>query len=673
MTMASAVPTTGGRRVRTALATTLVVLTLPGVGAERPRTGTERPQAAAAPVTEWTHYGGNAGSQKYSPLDQITPDSVSRLAVAWRWTSPDNAVVAANPMARPGMYHDTPLMVKGVLYTVTSLGQVAAIDPASGQTKWVFDPESWKTGRPGNLGFVHRGIAHWSDGKRQRLLLGTGDAYLLSIDASTGRLDPEFGENGRVDLMNGVAHATRAANYAVSAAPIVCRGVVVVGSSIHDGPTQKEWPRGDVSGFDVRTGRRLWTMRSIPRDGEFGSDTWDGDAATYTGSTNVWTNMSADEDLGLVYLPFGTPTNDFYGGHRPGANLFAESLVALDARTGRRAWHFQMVHHGVWDYDLPAAPTLLDIRVDGRAIKAIAQVSKQGFAYVFDRQNGRPVWPIEERAVPQSTVPGERTSATQPFPSKPPAFERQGMGDENLIDFTPEMRKQAIEIVSKFDRGPLFTPPSERGTAALPGWVGGANWGGAAADPDTATLYVPSITLTSVLQLVKPDPQKSNLLFRRGGAMLLPTLDGLPLVKPPYSRVTAIDLNRGDIRWTSALGNGPREHARVKHLNLPPLGWGRRGAPLLTKTLLFIAEGQFGLGATEAVPLGNEPLSPPVAPDPPQLMAFDKATGALVWQHSPSARPLASPMTYSHNGVQYLVVASGIGPTAELVAYALPQ
>ena len=375
-----------------------------------------RRQPAAAAPGEWTHYGGNAASQKYSPLDQITRDNVGRLAEAWRWTSPDNAVVAANPMARPGMYHDTPLMVKGVLYTVTSLGQVAAIDPATGQTRWVFDPESWKTGRPGNLGFVHRGLAYWSDGTRQRLLIGTGDAYLLSIDASTGRLDPEFGENGRVDLMVGVAHATRAANYAVSAAPIVCRGVVVVGSSIHDGPTHKEWPRGDVSGFDARTGRRLWTLNSIPQKGQFGNDTWEGDAATYTGSTNVWTNMSADEDLGLVYLPFGTPTNDFYGGHRPGANLFAESLVAVDARTGRRAWHFQMVHHGVWDYDLPAAPTLLDVRVDGRAIKAVAQVSKQGFTYVFDRRNGQPVWPIEERAVPSRPCPASARPPRSPSP-----------------------------------------------------------------------------------------------------------------------------------------------------------------------------------------------------------------------------------------------------------------
>ena len=368
---------------------------------------------------------------------------MSRLKVAWRWASPDNALVEANPLVRPGMYHDTPLMVGGMLYTVTSLGQVAAIDPGTGQARWRFDPESWKTGRPGNLGFVHRGLAYARIGDEERLLIGTGDAYLLSIDARSGQPDARFGDGGKVDLMAGVAQAVRATNYAVSAAPIVCRGVIVVGASVHDGPTHKEWPRGDVSGYDLRTGRRLWTLRSIPQKGEFGSATWLGDSASYTGSTNVWTNMSADEELGLVYLPFGTPTNDFYGGHRPGDNLFAESLVALDARTGKRAWHFQMVHHGVWDYDLPAAPLLVDLRVEGRAVKAVVQVSKQGFTYVFDRRTGKPVWPIVERPVPQSTVPGERTSPTQPFPVRPPPFERQGLSDEDLTDFTPELRAQA--------------------------------------------------------------------------------------------------------------------------------------------------------------------------------------------------------------------------------------
>ena len=634
---------------------------------------TARAQGPPLSSTEWTHYAGTASSQKYSPLAQITAGNVARLRVAWRWSSPDNAVVSAQPLVRPGMYQDTPLMVGGTLYTVTSLGQVAALDPGTGQQRWVFDPESWKTGRPGNLGFVHRGLAFARVGDEARLLLGTGDAYLLSIDAATGRPDPRFGESGRIDLMAGVAHAVRATNYAVSAAPVVCRGVIIVGASIHDGPTHKEWPRGDVSGYDLRTGRKLWTRHAIPQRGEFGHDTWQGDAASYTGSTNVWTNISADEDLGLVYLPFGTATNDFYGGHRPGDNLFAESLVALDARTGERVWHFQMVHHGVWDYDPPAAPVLVDIRVDGRPVQAVAQVSKQGFTYVFDRTTGTPIWPIVERPVPASSVAGERTSPTQPFPTRPPAFERQSLTDDDLIDFTPELRAQAKAVVGQFERGPLFTPPSERGTIAVPGWVGGANWGGAAADPETGVLYVPSITVPSVLQLVKPDPETGNLLFRRGGITTLPLIDGLPVVKPPYSRVTAIDLTRGEIRWMSPLGDGPRAHSRLAALNLPPLGSGLRGAPLVTRSLLFVAMGQGGLGAVRQVPVGNEPLSAPLPPEPPSLVAFDKATGARVWDTVPSGRPVASPMTYLHQGTQFLVVATGLGATAELVAYALEK
>ena len=569
------------------------------------------------------------------------------------------------------MYHDTPLMVKGVLYTVTSLGQIAALNPATGASLWVFDPANWKSGRPGNLGFVHRGISYWTDGTKERLLLGTSDAYLISVDAKSGALDTTFGQGGRIDLMAGLANAVRSTNYSVTAAPIICRDVVVVGASIHDGPTHKEWPRGDVSGFDVRTGKRLWTLHSIPQKGEFGNETWGDDSFSYSGSTNVWTNMSADEELGYVYLPFGTPTDDWFGGHRPGANLFAESLVALDVKTGKRMWHFQAVHHGIWDYDLPAAPVLADIRVDGKVIKAVAQVSKQGFTYVFDRRTGVPVWPIEERPVPQSTVPGERSSPTQPFPTKPPAFERQGVTASDLIDFTPELKQAALEAIKPFNYGPLFTPPTEQGTIALPGWVGGANWAGAAFDPEQGTLYVPSLTSPIVIQLVKPDPTKSNLLYVRGGVQVPPTLDGLPIVKPPYGRVTAINLNQGDTKWVAPVGDGPRNHPLLKDLNLPALGAALRNAPMVTKSLLFIATGQGNLGGGRALPVGGRPLSTGLPPEPVKLRAFDKATGALLWEFVPPSQPLASPMTYSYQGVQYLVVAAGSGLSAELIAFTL--
>lgn len=624
--------------------------------------------AAQAPASiDWRFYGGDAGSRKYSPAAQIAAENVSRLAVAWQWPSIDNALVDANPTARPGAYQDTPLMARGVLYTVTSLGQIAALDPSTGRARWTFDPGSWKTGRPGNLGFVHRGLAYWTDGRRERLLLGTGDAYLIAVDAATGALDPAFGEAGKVDLMAGVARATRATTFTNSSAPIVVRDVVVVGASVHDGPTTKEWPRGDVTGYDVRTGKKLWTFRSIPEKGSVGYDTWSGDAAEYTGSTNVWTTMSADDELGLVYLPFGTPTNDFYGGHRPGANLFAESIVAVDVATGARRWHYQAVHHGLWDYDLPAAPTLVDITVNGRAIKALAQVSKQGFTYVLDRRTGTPVWPIEERAVPQSSAPGERSSPTQPFPSKPPAFERQGMTDDNLIDFTPELRARALELLAPFERGPLFTPPSEKGTVVLPGWVGGANWGGAAFDPESGRLFVPSMTSPIVVQLVRPDGAKSNFQLLRGGQMNAPTIDGLPLTKPPYGRVTALDLNQGTEAWMVPVGEGPRRHPRLAALNLPPLGMQTRGNPLVTKTLLFIAQGGGPLGAP---PPGSAAAAAP--PETRKLRAFDKQTGRELWAvEPPIPGAMASPMTYVHQGRQYVVVAAGGGTNAGLVAYAL--
>ena len=634
---------------------------------------------SAGGAVAWTHYAGNAASQKYSPLDQINPANVGTLQVAWRWTSPDNPIVAANPLSRPGGYADTPLMVNGVLYTVTSLGQIAAINPATGQTLWLLDPGSWRTGRPGNLGFVHRGLAFWSGpstsrgagGPQERLLLGTHDAYLISVDPKTGTLDPSFGAGGKVDLMSGVAHAVRATNYSVSAAPVIVRDVVIVGASIHDGPTHKEWPRGDISGFDVRTGRKLWTLHSIPQKGEFGNDTWGDDSWTYTGSTNVWTNMSADEELGYVYLPFGTPTDDFYGGHRPGANLFAESLVALDARTGKRVWHFQAVHHGIWDYDFPAAPILVDITVNGKPIKAVAQVSKQGFTYVFDRRTGTPVWPIEERPVPPSTVPGERAHPTQPFPTRPPAYERQGVSESDLIDFTPELKAAALEAVKAFDYGPLFTPPTEKGTIQNPGWAGGANWAGGSFDPETGTLYVPSMTSPIVVQLIKPDPARSNLLFVRGGTMMPPSLDGLPLLKPPYGRVTAIDLNRGDIRWTTAIGAGPRAHPLLKDLDLPPLGAPLRNAAMVTRGLLFVAMGGGNLGIGRTLPVGGRPLSK-LPPEPIKFRAYHKATGAPLWEFEPELRPLASPMTYLFQGKQYVVVAAGGGLNAELIAFALP-
>ena len=632
----------------------LVGLVIVSAAAGVPRA--QRPVSSSTPAMEWRFYGGDAGSTKYSPLDQIDANNVTRLETAWRWASPDNAIVDRNPQTRPGAYEDTPVMANGVLYTATSFGVFVALDPGTGSVLWQYDPETWKMGRPPNLGYTHRGVAYWTDGRAERIISGTHDAHLVSIDAKTGKPDPNFGVNGFVDAIEGLDFAERLKNYAINSAPVIVKDVVIAGANISDGPQAREFPRGDVSGYDVRTGKRLWTFRSVPSPGQFGSETWHNDSWAFTGNTNVWSLMSADESLGYVYLPFGTPTDDYFGGNRPGDNLFAESLVCLDVTTGRRVWHFQGVHHGLWDYDFPAAPVLGDIIVEGRRISAVAQVSKQGFVYVFDRKTGTPVWPIEERPVPQSKVPRERTSPTQPFPTKPPAFERQGLTDDNLIDYTPALRARAIALLKDFDRGPLFTPPTERGSIQLPGNGGGANYNGAAFDPETRMLYVPSVTNPFVVHLVAQDPARGNLGIRHESGLTLPSIDELPLVKGPYSRITAYDLNQGAIAWQIPIGDGPRNHPLIRELNLGPLGSPGQPFVLLTRTLLFASH------------RGRPAVSPP---EPPSLRAIDKATGRIVATIELPTGPARSPMTYMHQGKQYIVLAIGSGANAELVAFTL--
>lgn len=610
---------------------------------------------------EWLHYGGDPGSRKYSPLAQINRENVKDLTVAWKWDSPDLKLQAENRALQAFAFELTPLMVKGVLYASTSLSQVAAINAETGATIWVYDPESYKAGRPTNLGFIHRGVAFWTDGKEERLLIGTGDAYLIAIDARTGKPIPTFGENGKVNLAKAIPRAVNARNYAVSSPPVICRDTVIVGSSINDGPTSWEMPRGDIQAFDVRTGKPAWIFHTVPQQGEFGVETWENESWRYTGNTNVWTLMSTDEELGYVYLPSGTPTNDWYGGHRLGNNLFAESLICLDAKTGKRVWHFQSVHHGLWDYDLPSAPILCDINVGGKRIKAVAQLTKSGFCWVFDRVNGKPVWPIEERPVPQSTVAGERSSPTQPFPTKPAPYEHQGSTEDNLIDFTPELREEAKKILSQYDHGPLFTPPTERGTLNLPGWGGGANWWGGAFDPDTGILYIPSISAPIVVKLVKPDAARSNFNFVRGGGGFGPVEGpkGLPLFKPPYGRVTAINLNTGAHTWMAPNGNGARTKINEiigNGIDVGPVGAGGSG-PLVTKTLLFVGQGASGRGGG-----GSDGMN--------VLRAFDKATGKVVAEVELPGVPSGTPMTYLQGRKQFIVVATSNG---RLVALSLPS
>jgi quinoprotein glucose dehydrogenase len=626
---------------------------------------------------QWPYYGGDAGGSKYSALAQIDAANVRSLDVAWTWDSPDDALVGSTTRERPGYFKPTPIMVDGVLYTATAFSQVAAIDAGTGATRWVFDPRAYASGRrPANSGWQHRGVAYWSGkvGRRneQRILIATGIGELIALDARSGQPIASFGKNGRVDLQAALIRKEDDRRYVgFNAPPMIVGNSVVVGCTVFDRPTAPEMPAGHVQAFDVVSGAPKWIFHTVPQGTEPGAQTWENDSWKYSGNTNAWPPFSADPQLGLVFIPVGTPTNDYYGGDRPGNNLYAESLLAIAADSGKLAWHFQGVHHGLWDYDFPAAPTLVDITVDGRRIAAVAQVSKQGFTYVFERATGKPVWPIEERPVPQSTVPGEKTSPTQPFPTRPPPFARQGFTTDDLIDFTAELRAEALKIVEDYTLGPLFTPPTvvgengKKGVLQIPSAAGGANWGGAGFDPETGYLFLQSANIVSLAAVVRNNGGSQKSAYTIRGAAGPPGPQGLPLIKPPYGVVTAIDLNKGEIAWQVAHGNGPIEHPALKGLLLPPLGASSHsylssGGPLVTKTLLFLNQVQtqpdLSMSQTELF-----------------LRAFDKKTGAVVWEHRMKEPPFGTPMTYLHKGRQYLIVATGgAGTPGRLVAFALP-
>ena len=607
---------------------------------------------------DWPRYGSSAASTKYAPFDQINKDNVKDLGVSWFWDSVDNADIKLRPSMVPTAYKSTPIKVGEVLYTSTSLGSVVALEAETGKQIWTFDTETWKDGRPANIGFNHRGVSYYKNGDHSRILMGTNNAYLWSLDAKTGKPDPDFGEGGKVDLTEGLGRSVIRKLYSNTAAPMIVGDVVIMGAVVQDSPaygfrTPKRamMPPGHVRGFDVKTGEIRWIFHSVPKVGEFGADTWKNEDWTDTGATNVWTSMSADLELGYVYLPFGTANNDFYGGERLGDNLFSESLVCLDAATGKRIWHFQMVHHGLWDYDLPAAPNLVDIVVDGKRVKAVAQISKQGHIYVFDRVTGTPIWPIEERPVPQSTTPGEVTSLTQPFPTKPLPFDRQGITEDVLVDFTPELRAEAVKIISKFETGPLFTPPSLKGTAVLPSDGGAANWTGAAVDPSSAIIYIPSMTLPAMFKLGELNPKETEYRYERSTMTFLNGPKGIPLIKPPYGRITAIDLNTGEHSWMVPNGEGPRQKLIAAGIKDPgPLGNQGFTHVLVTKSLLFTTLSDNGKSV---------------------LRALDKTNGALVQEVELPAVPNGAPMTYMVNGRQYISVAVGGATDAKLITLAI--
>ena len=551
---------------------------------------------AAGQDVEWRAYAADAASSKYVPLDEIDAESVHDLEIVWRQSTIPDATRGGNDLRAPAASQNTPLMAGGRLYISTGLGMVAALDAATGEVVWYDDPPA-PEGVERQRGRPTRGLGYWTDGDDARVVAILGDR-LVALNAETGQRYPDFGDDGAVDLTEGYDDP-RVDSFRWQSAPLVVNDVIVVGSLIgdivsHTMPALKEMPPGDVRGFDVRTGEQRWIFRTVPREGEPGNETWltalneDRASWEYTGNTNMWASPSADEELGYVYLPLSTPTSDYYGGHRPGDNLFAESLVCLDAATGELVWYFQAVHHGLWDYDFPAAPTLVDVTVDGREIKAVAITSKQAHTYVFDRVTGEPVWPIEERPVPAGDVPGEWYAPTQPFPTKPPAYDQQGVSVDDLIDFTPELRAEALAMLDDYVWGPFFTPPSliddrpggTQGTLVVPGLVGGTDWNGAGVDPETGILYVPSVHSGTVVGLSRSEHPRSDVDWVMRGARHIPGPQGLPLFKPPYGRLVAIDLNRGEILWTAANGDGPPRPSRHRPSRPAAPRPGRpRGAP----------------------------------------------------------------------------------------------
>ena len=622
-------------------------------------------QSVDAPGT-WTHYSGNTSGHKYSPLDQITKDNVDQLQIAWRSPSPD-LKFSDDPILRRSRNEDTPLMVNGRLYTITGLGIISALDPGTGETLWMHDPESYKVGRPNNGGFLQRGMGHWSDGDSERLLIGTADAYLLSLDAKTGEPDLAFGTNGKVDLTVGIRDVVRGTNFSARR-PLVAGDVVIVGNSIGDVTRTRQMPPGDVQAYDVRSGKKLWTFHTIPKEYEAGYDTWLNGSAEYTGNANVWAGIAWDSELDYLYMASSTPTNNLYGGERPGNNLYAESVICVATKTGERIWHFQAVHHGIWDYDFASMPVLAEITVDNRPVKAVIQVSKQAFTYVLDRETGEPIWPIEERPVPPSTVTGEQASPTQPFPTKPPPFDLQGTTVDNLIDFTPELRQRALSQLENFDYGPLYTPPTERGLLMLPGMLGASNWGGVGFDPETHILYVPSRTSPSI---VRPTPFDTE--GRRRVRNAETTMDGLPLFKPPWARMTAIDMNRGEILWVSPLGNGPRNHPLLRDLDLPPLGDHIDGqSVLVTKTLVFATVWKRDRRNGGRLTPSWDPWGDPDA-GRKLVYAFDKQTGDLLHVVEMDGFAASAPMSYLHDGKQYLAMTVGGNEDNALIALSLPN
>jgi glucose dehydrogenase len=673
---------------------------------------------------EWPHYNADIKGTRYSPLDQINATNFSKLEVAWRFKT-DNF----GPFPEFKL-EGTPLMVKGVLYTTAGTRRsVIALDAKTGELIWSHSLREGKRAGVAPRQLSGRGVSYWTDGKGdERVIYVTTGFRLVELNAKTGALITSFGTNGIVDMKAGVVKGVNqqidleTGEIGVHSTPAVARDMIIVGSSFREGATvyTHDNTKGLVRAFDVRTGKQIWRFNTIPGPGEFGNDSWQEESWAVNGNVGVWNQITVDEELGLVYLPVETPTSDYYGGHRPGNNLFAESLVCLDLKTGQRKWHYQFVHHPLWNFDMPAAPILADIVVDGRPVKAVAQLTKQAWAYVLDRVTGQPVWPIEERPVPASDVPGEKASPTQPHPTKPPAYARNYLKvPDDLIDFTPEMRAQALEVLKRYKYAPTpFMPPILGSVNGLLGSITGGtatNWPGGAYDPETHVLYAPAGNTPGTRSLVPPPGGLSDIRYvsgiagrpfaevfgpgdccaadsgkrtrddlapaaaapaanaPAGGAPAAPpagegvglNVQGLPIVKPPYGVLAAINLDRGELLFQVPHGDTPdnvRNHPALKGVNVPKTGQaGTSGVGMLvTRTLVVMGDPQI--------------TAPPGRPRGAMLRAYDKKTGEQVGAVWMPTNQSGSPMSYMVDGKQYIMVAISGGPySGEYVAFTLPN
>jgi len=623
---------------------------------------------------EWRSYGGDIKNTRYSPLEQIDAENFNDLEVAWRIKM---SSFGPNPEYN---FQSTPLMVDGVIYsTAGSRRTVIAADAGTGELLWMHRFDEGERGAATPRRLSGRGLAYRDDGASGQIVYVTLGYQLIVLDAATGHRMSSFGTDGVVDLMQNMDQDIDplAGEIGLHAAPLVVGDTIVIGAAHVPGsaPRSMRNTKGYVRGFDADTGSRKWIFHTIPGNDEFGNDSWLNDSWRYTGNTGVWGQISADLEAGIVYFATEMPTNDYYGGHRHGDNLFSDSLVAVDIDSGDRLWHFQAIHHDVWDWDFPCAPIIADVVIDGVERKIVAQPSKQAWLYVFDRITGEPIWPIEERPIETSDVPGELLSATQPYPTKPPAYDRQGVSLDDLVDFTPEIRRRAEEIAARHRIGPIFTPITVSepdgviGTLMLPSAGGGTNWPGGSIDPETGIAYLYSFTDVTVLGLIN-DPERSDMNFIRGRARGIPAIDaalnidGIPLIKPPWGRITAIDLKQGEILWQVPHGETPdniKNHPLLQGIDIPRTGRIGRVGTLITKSLVIAAES----GGTITLPSGEEGA---------YLRAYDKATGADAGQVVVPAAASGSPMTYMHDGQQYIVFAiSGGGFAGELIAYRLPE